>query len=141
MRIIGTSLLAFVLSGTAGGLVTILLAVITGAEEEYIVAFMASALLTILVTIVLFVAQFFTNARAAVNLGALGLLALLVLGGVGLVALTLSQPSSSSVWSSDMPVVAGLILPGIATILVNWLVVRTLIRQPTANPGLEGQPI
>ena len=47
MRKFFTSLLAFIISGFAGGLVAQELAVITNAQEEYILVFMASVLVTI----------------------------------------------------------------------------------------------
>ncbi|MFB9982529.1 hypothetical protein ACFSQQ_12785 [Mesorhizobium kowhaii] len=50
MRTFFTSLFAFILSGLAGGLVAQWLAIATGAEEEYILVFMFSVLVTFMVT-------------------------------------------------------------------------------------------
>ncbi|WP_245438057.1 hypothetical protein [Mesorhizobium sp. WSM4312] len=67
MRKFFTSLFAFFISWFAGGLTALGLATATEAREEYILVFMASALVTIVVTIVFFVAKFFSNAPAIID--------------------------------------------------------------------------
>ena len=124
MRIVFTSLFAFVISGFAGGLVAQLLAVATHAREEYILVFMWSALVTIVVTIVFFIAQFFSSAARIINWIALCAIVLFVLVGLGLIGWTFSQPVDKRQWASDLPIVAGLVLPSLATVLVHWLFVR-----------------
>jgi hypothetical protein len=130
-----TSLFAFILSGLAGGLVAQGLAVATDADVEYILVFMASALVTILVTVALLIAQFMSNPQSAINLTSLIAVAFFVLVGVGLIAWTFSQPPGKSQWSSDLPIVAGLVLPGLATVLVQWLFVGWRVKRAQAGFG------
>jgi len=119
-----TSLFALILSGLAGGLVAQELAVITNAQEEYILVFMASVLVTFIVTFVFFVAQLMTDPVAAVaRTGKWSLIVFAVLIAL-LVALILYADSSAAVVSKDIPMVAGLGLPGLVTIVVQWLFVR-----------------
>lgn len=124
MRKFVTSLFALILSGLAGGLVAQELAVITNAQEEYILVFMASVLVTFIVTFVFFVAQLMTDPVAAVaRTGKWSLIVFAVLIAL-LVALILYADSSAAVVSKDIPMVAGLGLPGLVTIVVQWLFVR-----------------
>ncbi|CCV13612.1 hypothetical protein [Mesorhizobium sp. STM 4661] len=138
MRKFFTSLFAFILSGLAGGLVAQQLAVATGAQEEYILVFMASVLVTVILTVVFFIAQFMSNPQRAINRMTLIAVAFFVLVGVGLIAWTFSQPPGKSQWSGDLPVVAGLVLPGIATALVQWLFVGWRVRRSQAGFGRSG---
>ena len=133
MRIVFTSLFAFVISGFAGGLVAQLLAVATHAQEEYILVFMASALVTIIVTIVFFIAQLFSNPLKAINWVALCVIVLFVLIGLGLIGWTFSQPIGKRQWAGDLPIVAGLVLPSLATVLVHWLFVRWRVGRGLIN--------
>lgn len=129
MRIFFTSLLAFILSGMAGGLVAQWLAVATGAQEEYILAFMASMLVTFIVSFVFFVAQFMTDpvgAVAATGKWTLIVFAVLIALLVGLILYT---DSSAAVVKRDMPMVAGLALPGLVTIVVQWLFVGWRVKR------------
>jgi hypothetical protein len=128
-----TSLFAFILSGFAGGLVAQLLAVETDAQEEYILVFMASALVTICVTIVFFIAQLFSNAPAIIDWLALCAIVLFVLIGLGLIGWTFSQPIGKRQWGGDMPIIAGLVLPNLATVLVHWLFVRWRVGRGLIN--------
>ena len=124
MRKFVTSLFALILSGLAGGLVAQELAVITNAQEEYILVFVASVLVTFIVTFVFFVAQLMTDPVAAVaRTGKWSLIVFAVLIAL-LVALILYADSSAAVVSKDIPMVAGLGLPGLVTIVVQWLFVR-----------------
>ncbi|RWQ63924.1 hypothetical protein [Mesorhizobium sp.] len=138
MRKFFTSLFAFILSGLAGGLVAQGLAVATDADVAYILVFMISALVTILVTVALFIAQFMSNPQSAINLTSLIAVAFFVLVGVGLITWTFSQPSGKSQWSSDLPIVAGLVLPGLATVLVQWLFVGWRVKRAQAGFGRSG---
>jgi len=131
-----TSLFAFFISWFAGGLVALGLAIATDAQEEYILVFMASALVTIVVTIVFFVAQFFSNAPTVINWLALCAIVLFVLTGLGLIGWTFSQPVDKRQWGGDLPIAAGLVLPSLATVLVHWLFVRWRMRH-----GLTGAQV
>ncbi|MEO5759417.1 MAG: hypothetical protein ABIQ51_21450 [Mesorhizobium sp.] len=129
MRKFFTSFFAFLISGLAGGLVAQQLAVATGAEEEYIIVFMASVLVTCVVTFIFFVAQFQRDPLAAVN--ATGKWSLIVFAAllVLLVALILYSDSTSTAVKGDVPIVIGLGLPGLVIIIIHWLFVRWRVRR------------
>jgi len=129
VRTFFTSLFALILSGLAGGLVAQWLAVATNADVEFILVFMASALVTIVATVAFFIAQVVPNPQRAINLTGLVGVALFVLAGIGLIAWTFSQPPGKAQWSGDLPVVAGLVLPSIATVIVQWLFVGWRVRR------------
>ena len=129
MRKFVTSLFALILSGLAGGLVAQWIAVATNADMEFILVFMVSALVTIIATILFFIAQFMSNPQRAIDLTALVAGAFFVLGGIGLIDWTFSQPPGKSQWPEDLPVIAGLVLPGLATVLVQWLFVGWRVRR------------
>ncbi|BAV45238.1 Uncharacterized protein MLTONO_0335 [Mesorhizobium loti] len=123
MRKFFTSPFSFILSGFVGGLVAQQLAVATGAEEEYIIVFMFSVLVTCVVTFV-FVAQLMNDpVAAAARTGKWTLIVFVVLL-VLLIALILYSDSSAAVVKKDIPMVAGLGLPGLVTIILQWLFVR-----------------
>ncbi|SFP54497.1 hypothetical protein SAMN03159463_04407 [Mesorhizobium sp. NFR06] len=138
MRKFFTSLFAFILSGFAGGLVAEELAVATGAEEEYIVVFMVSVLVTLVVTVVFFMAQFMADPAMAVakaakwSLIVFAVLLTLVVGAV------LYTDASTQVIKRDVPMVAGLLLPGIVTIVVQWLFVRWRVGRAHTGFGRSG---
>ncbi|MFD2057259.1 hypothetical protein ACFSQT_30510 [Mesorhizobium calcicola] len=123
MRKFFTSLFAFILSGFAGGVVAQQLAVITDAQEEYILVFLLSALVTVVVTLVFFVAQFMTDALATVNRTGKRLLIVFTALFVVLIAIILTEKGPAEM-RGDMPIVVGLGLPSLVTILVHWLFVR-----------------
>jgi len=124
-------LLAFAVAGFAGGIVAQVLAVWTGATEEYILVFAATVLIAIVVPLPFFIAQFF-GARA-INRTGMCLLAIFTIALLGLVGWTLSVPAEQRASGSDMKIIAGLILPGLAIIIVQWLIVRGLLpRAPEA---------
>ncbi|ESY46920.1 hypothetical protein ACYG9Z_00380 [Mesorhizobium sp. RSR380A] len=129
MRKFVTSLFALILSGLAGGLVALWLAIVTNANSEYILVFMVSALVTIVATVAFFIAQFVPNPQRAINLTGLVGVSLFVLAGIGLIAWTFSQAPGKAQWSGDLPVVAGLFLPSIATVIVQWLFVGWRVRR------------
>ena len=133
MRTFFTSLFAFILSGFAGGLVAQQLAVATGAEEEYIIVFMFSVLVTFVVTFVFFVAQLMNDAVAAAARTGKWTLIVFVVLLVLFVALVLYSDSSAAVVRKDMPMVAGLGLPGLVTIIVHWLFVRWRLKRGVAD--------
>lgn len=129
MRKFFTSLFAFIISGFAGGLVAQQLAVITDAQEEYIIVFMFSVLVTFVVTFVFFVAQLMNDPVAAVaQTGKWTLIVFVVLLAL-FVALILYSDSSAAVVRKDMPMVAGLGLPGLVIIILHWLFVRWRVKR------------
>ena len=133
MRKFFTSLFAFIISGFVGGLVAQQLAVITDAQEEYIIVFMFSVLVTFVVTFVFFVAQLMNDPVAAVaRTGKWTLIVFVVLLAL-FVALILYSDSSTAVVRKDMPMVAGLGLPGLVTIIIHWLFVRWRVKRGVAD--------
>ncbi|WP_137934209.1 hypothetical protein [Mesorhizobium comanense] len=133
MRIVFTSLFAFIISGFVGGLVAQELAVATGAEEEYVIVFMFSVLVTFVVTFVFFVAQLMNDPVAAVAMAGKWTLIVFVVLLALLVVLILYSDSSAAVVRKDMPMVAGLGLPGLVTIIVHWLFVRWRVKRGIAE--------
>lgn len=139
MRIFFTSLMAFFLSGFAGGMIAQWLAVATNAADEFILVFMASAMVTIGVTVAFFVAQLFAGTARAVNRTAFATLVLFAITLVMLIGWSYAAAGRGEITSRDLPVIAGLILPGLATIVVHWLIV--LWRVKNTQPSFGRQSI
>ena len=133
MRKFFTSFMAFFLSLLAGSIVAVGLAINTGAQEEYILVFFACGLVTTVVTILFFIAQFFANPLKAINWVGLGTFVLFVLIGFGLIGWTFSQPPEGRDWGGNLPIIAGLVLPSLATIVVQWLFVGWRVRRGQAE--------
>ncbi|MGX5847892.1 hypothetical protein ACWGTO_12555 [Mesorhizobium sp. PL10] len=133
MRIVFTSFMAFFLSLLAGAIGAVGLAVNTGAHEEYILVFFACGLVTAAVTILFFIAQFFPNPLKAINWVGIGTFALFALIGFGLIGWTFSQPPEGRDWGGNLPIIAGLVLSSLATIVVHWLFVQWRVRR--GQPG------
>jgi hypothetical protein len=104
------------------------LAVITNAQEEYILVFMASVLVTVVVTFVFFVTQFAADPLAAVGKTGMWLLIVFLALLVLRIALILYTDSSTTAVKGDIPMVLGLGLPGLVTVIVQWLFVRWRVR-------------
>ena len=138
MRVFFTSLFAFVLSGLAGGLVAQWLAVATDDQGAYIVAFAVSMLVTFIVTFVFFIAQLTNDPVAAVAKTGKWTLIVFAVLLVLLVALTLYSDSSAAAVRRAMPFLAGLGLPGLVTIIVQWLFVRWRVRRTQTGFGRDG---
>jgi hypothetical protein len=138
VRKLFTSLFAFVLSGFAGGLVVQQLAVLTGATEEYILVFAATAMILIVVTIGFFLVQFRAEPIRAVDRMLRWLLAVFAIILVALAGWTFSVPAENRATASDLSIVAGLVLPGVVTIVVQWLFVRWRLKRSTAGFGRSG---
>jgi hypothetical protein len=138
VRKVLTSLFAFILSGLAGGLVVQQLAVLTGATEEYILVFAATALIIFVVTIIFFLVQFRAEPLRAVDRMLWWLLAMFGLTLLALAGWTFSVPAENRATASDLSIVAGLILPGVVTIIVQWLFVRWRLKRSAAGFGKGG---
>ncbi|MGE0279609.1 MAG: hypothetical protein AB7P20_03200 [Rhizobiaceae bacterium] len=136
MRPVVTSALAFFLSLFAGGLVAQQLAVSTGAQEEYIIVFIATVLVAIVVTIPFFIAQYRPQPLGAVGSVARWLtiifVVLLVVLGVWAYIGAEGDPAK---YNKDLPIIAGLVLPGLAIILVQWLFARWRVRRALPQFG------
>jgi len=138
VRKVLTSLFAFILSGLAGGLVVQQLAVLTGATEEYILVFAATALIIFVVTIIFFLVQFRAEPLRAVDRMLWWLLAMFGLTLLALAGWTFSVPAENRATASDLSIVAGLILPGVVTIIVQWLFVRWRLKGSAEGFGKGG---
>lgn len=138
MRKFFTSLFAFVLSGLAGALVVQALAVLTGATEEYILVFAATLMIVIVVTIAFFLVQFRAEPVRAVDRMFWWLLAIFAIILVALAGWTFSVPAENRATASDLSIVAGLILPGVVAIIVQWLFVRWRLKRSSAGFGRDG---
>lgn len=138
MRKFFTSLFAFILSSSAGTLVAQQLAVLTGAEEEYTLVFAATALIIVVVTILFFAVQFFADPVRAVDRTLWWLLVFFGLALLALVGWTFSVPAENRATASDLSIIAGMILPGVATIIVHWLFVRWRLKRSAAGFGRDG---
>lgn len=136
MRPVVTSALAFFLSLFAGGIVAQQLAVSTGAQEEYILVFIATVLVAIIVTIPFFIAQYRPEQLSAVGkvagwLMIIFVVLLAVLAGWAFYA----AAGDARKFDKDLPIVAGLVLPGLAIILVQWLFTRWRVRRALPRFG------
>lgn len=134
MRVFLTSLMAFIISGFAGGMVAQVIAVTSDATEEFILVFMASALVTIVISVLFFIAQLVANPASAVSVLGRVLVAILVVIGIGLAIWSLwaadFAPESKEIW-----LVVGLVLPGIVTVLTHWLFVAWRVKNTPAQFG------
>jgi hypothetical protein len=137
VRTFFTSFMAFFLSLLFGAIVAVGLAINTDAHEEYILVFMACGLVTTVVTMLFFIAQFFPNPLKAINWVGLGTFVLFVLIGFGLIGWTFSQPPEGRDWGGNPPIIAGLVLPSLATIAVQWLFVRWRVTRGQAGFGRD----
>ncbi|TIO52625.1 MAG: hypothetical protein E5X80_06545 [Mesorhizobium sp.] len=138
MRKFFTSLFAFILSGLAGGLVVQELAVLTDATEEYILVFAATLMILIVVMIAFFLVQFRAEPVRAVDRMFGWLLAIFAIILVALAGWTFSVPPENRATASDLSIVAGLILPSVAAITVQWLFVRWRLKRSSAPFGRDG---
>ncbi|TGP26772.1 MULTISPECIES: hypothetical protein [unclassified Mesorhizobium] len=138
MRKFFTSLFAFILSGLAGALVVQELAVLTGATEEYILVFAATVMIIIVVTIAFFLVQFRAEPVRAVDRMLWWLLAIFGILLIALAGWTFSVPAENRATASDLSIVAGLILPGVVAIIVQWLFVRWRLKRSSAGFGRGG---
>jgi glucan phosphoethanolaminetransferase (alkaline phosphatase superfamily) len=123
MRIFATSLLAFFASLFAGGMVAQVLAVASNGSEEWIGVFMLTVLVAIAMTVVFFVAQFRSDqSRAAGSVAKWSLIIFVVLLAI-IAAATIGTDGVDQI-GKDLPMTAGLTLPGMAIVIVQWLIVR-----------------
>lgn len=124
MRALLTTLMAFFLSLLAGGVVAQQLAVLTGAGEEYILVFIAVVLLSIVFAAAFLMAQLI-GGRTAVGSTAVWSLAVLAVLVVGLIGFEFwAVGGDMAKLRADLPIIAGLALPGFVVVVVDWLFVR-----------------
>ena len=133
MRSFLTSLLAFFISLLAGELIVQVLAEQTNGTEEWLVAFGLVILVAGAVTVVFFIEQLVFGTRKAAYVTALTLAAIFMLLAGLLVWASYALSTGPADPSRDAPLIAGLVLPGFAIILLQWLIVRW-------RTGREGTP-
>jgi heme/copper-type cytochrome/quinol oxidase subunit 2 len=131
-----TSFMTLFLSFLVGGIIAQQLAVATGAREEYILVFIAVILLGLVFALVFFIAQFARNARQAVDATARWSLAIFFVLVVALLGFEYwAVAGDMAKFKADLPIIAGLTLPGLAIILVDWLFVRWRVGAPHLEVG------
>jgi hypothetical protein len=136
MRSFLTSLLALIISFLTGALIVEALAIATDGMEEWMVALGLVILVTVGVALVFLAVQLAAGSGRAANIAAL-ILAIVFAGVAGLVvwaniALTPDPVSGPE----DDALIAGIVLPGFAIILVQWLIVRWLGPRTAPAPTL-----
>lgn len=139
MRIVFTTLLLMFLGMFTGGMVAQVLAVETGADQEFILVFMLVMLVLLASTVVFVVTQFSDNPRRAANRAAFVLLALIVIWATFLVGWDIVDSPPGTALKSSWPIITGLTLPNAVTVIVHWLIARWRGRpaQPQFGRGPE----
>jgi hypothetical protein len=135
MRSLVTSIIALIVSLFIGELIAQVLAVETDAGEGWIVVFGMTVLVAVFVTVIFLVIQLVSGSRAAVAATAVILLIVVAFLAGGLAAFTIwaSEPATAM---NDLPIIGGLVLPGIAIILVQWLIVRWRAPRSPEQPDM-----
>lgn len=95
--------------------------------------FMLVVLVAMVVTVAFFVAQLLSNAATAIRVVGRALIGLFVVGGAALVGWSLLYGGSLDTTRSDLPFIAGLILPGIVVVAMQWIIVRGFQRARADN--------
>jgi hypothetical protein len=134
MRSFLTSLFALIVSLFIGILIAQALAVWSNGSEEWLVAFGLAMLVAGAVTVVFFIEQLAFGTRKAAYVTALILTAIfaLVAGMLVWASITLSTGPADA--ARDGPLIAGIVLPGLAIILIQWLIVRWRVPQSAEMP-------
>ena len=124
MRALLLTLVAFFLSLLAGGMVAQQLAVLTGAGEEYILVFIAVVLLAIVFALVFLVAVLAGGPAGVATAGkwSLAVFAVLLVALLGFEFWAVGGDLAKL--RADLPIIGGLVLPGIVIIGVDWLFLR-----------------
>lgn len=123
MRILVTSLLAFFASLFAGELITQVLALASGGSEEWIGIFVLTILVAMAVTLIFFIAQLRADQSRAAGSVAKWSLILLAVVMVVIAAATVVAYGVDQI-REDLPMTAGLTLPAMVIVIVQWLIVR-----------------
>jgi len=122
VRSLLTSILALIVSLLVGGTISVWLAEKLNATEEWTVVFMLTILMAGGVTFVFLIVQLGFGSRRAAAVAAIILLAAFALLVGSLVWAIFTQVPEPS--RSDVAMTAGLVVPGVAIVLVQWLIVR-----------------
>ncbi|PSJ64372.1 hypothetical protein [Kumtagia ephedrae] len=139
MRAILTSLMAFFLSLLAGIFVAQWLALATGATEEFILVFASVPVLAVVFALVFLLPQVIGRTRASIDRAGKWSLAALVVAIAALLAFELwAVAGDTAKLEADLPMIAGLVLPGLAIVLVDWLFVRWRVGMRREGFGRNG---
>lgn len=123
MKTFMTFLFAYVSSLIAGAAIITVIAERTGGDETFILAFMAEALVTSVVAVVLAIAYVAAPGPHNVSVAALGLVALHLALMVAVVALDIWFGGLQLAWS-DLPLFGSACLSGLMVIAVQWWLIR-----------------
>lgn len=135
MKTFMTFLLAYVSSLIAGAAIITLIAERTGGDETFILAFMAEALVTTVVTVVLAIAYIAAPGPHSVSAAALGLVALFLVLMVVVVALDIWFGGLQLAWS-DLPLFGSACLSGLIVIAVQWWLIRRRAIRVAGGPPI-----
>jgi hypothetical protein len=139
VRAILTSLMAFFLSLLAGIFVAQWLALATGATEEFILVFASVPVLAVVFALVFLLPQVIGRTRASIDRAGKWSLAALVVAIAALLAFELwAVAGDTAKLEADLPMIAGLVLPGLAIVLVDWLFVRWRVGMRREGFGRNG---
>ena len=134
MRSFLTSLFALIVSLLVGELIVQGLAVESGGTEEWIVAFGMVILVAAAVALVFLVVQLAAGSGRAANVAAL-VQAIVFTIFAGLVVWA-NFALSTGADKDGAALLAGIVAPGYAIIVVQWLIVRWLGPQPAVVPSM-----
>lgn len=129
MRMLGASIIAFVLSSLVGGVAAVQIAVINKAQEEFIVVFFAVMVIALLTTVVFVIAQLFGDPVASIGRAGWGLMILFGLSLAALLIWSAASATSSREAARDMPLIAGIIAPAFLIVATQWLFLRWRLRK------------
>ncbi|MEQ1955546.1 hypothetical protein [Mesorhizobium sp. CN2-181] len=140
MRAVLILLTAFFLSLLAGGIIAQWLAVATGAGEEYILVLVAVPLLAIIFAVVFLSAQLVGDSISSIDRAGRWLLAMLAVLTAALLAFEVwAVAGEVAKLRADLPIIAGLVLPGLAMVLVDWLFLRWRVGTRRSGFGRNGR--
>jgi hypothetical protein len=134
MRSVLTSLFALIGSLLAGELIVQGLAVESGGAEEWLVAFGMVILVAAAVAFVFLIVQLAAGSGRAANIAALVLAIVFTIFGALVVWANFAL--STGAQKDDAALLAGIIVPGYAVIVVQWLIVRWLGPRPAVAPSM-----
>jgi amino acid transporter len=129
------TLLAFVVSFFLGELAAQQVAVAMNGTEEFIAVFGFVFFIAVFFAVAFFVAQLRTDPRRAAGRLARWSIAVLI----GLTAVWALWAWIAGMMLSDLPIIAGIMLPALVIVLADWIVVRWLARTAPPAPPRFGR--
>lgn len=139
MRNILTAVIAFVVSTFAAGMAAVLIAEETHAQEEFILVFASIAPLGLIVALPLLIASYRPEPRGAVSRVAGWLLVIFALLLAGLFGFAFYMAQTGGAVVSDLPILAGISIPAVTILVIQWLVFRLRARPPVVPPMQFGR--